>query len=141
MLEEFEILAAKDNLPALQESNESLAENWCGREEVIHQVIDGVLEECRFPDAQKTFPDAESSRVFRSLPGAYAVPFGRQFIVVCHHGIETQCEVNYRLSETIKVRYQFLLKRIASTDLVKLDEALRKQIEGARVTNYPWRTE
>lgn len=138
MLEQFEILAVENSLPGLQGSNEFVAENWCGREDVIHQIIDGALEECRFPDANKTFPDAESSRVFRSLPGAYSAPFGRPYIVVCHHGILTQCEVNYRLSETIKVRYKFLLKRIRSSDLVKLDQALRKQIEDARVSNDPW---
>ncbi len=141
MLEKFEILAAGDSLPGMQESNESLAENWCSREEVVHQVIDGALEVCRFPDAQKTFPDAESSRVFRSLPGAYSVPFGRPYIVVCHHSVLTQCEVDYRFSKNIKVRYAFFLERIESSDFVKLDQSLRKQIEDARVTNYPWPTE
>jgi hypothetical protein len=109
--------------------------------------IDGGLIACWHPLEGDPRPREARAVHLKARPEIYGAPFGRPFVVSCMPrgpAGQQDCQVQYKLYETLNVFYEVRVqnkysKQVLPLDqIIEFDRVLRTKIEAARVENFNW---
>ncbi|HEY1503230.1 MAG TPA: hypothetical protein VGF92_02965 [Stellaceae bacterium] len=125
-------------------SEEVRAKSTCARA-AIHERIANGMDACRIRPKQDAAVEDWAADYVAPLD-LYMTPTGRQFVVECDPAIRRTgvawCNVGYRLRPGLNITYAFEpyhgLGPIPIDAIIAFDHALRNEIEGLAIKQYPW---
>ena len=134
------LVAARPDFWGLQPSEERSFERICNDQQIRDELDNGLLACLVRPDItgrpREHWPFAAQAPL-----DLYTAPFGRPFMVHCTWGFRPgthQCDVTYKLYETVNVSYRFEPGRLPLDDLIDFDRGLRASIESMRIHDFVW---
>lgn len=123
-----------------QPSNENRFDGFCSTNELRRTASNG-LTICGVQPADQEIPREHWPFAAQAPIEIYGAPFHRPYTVSCLWGFVRgthQCDVVYKLYETVNLSYRFAPHRLPIEDLIDLDRELRAWIESSRVLDFVW---
>ena len=139
-IDRLALIAVRPDFWGLQPSHERRFRQVCTDYQLRRESGNG-LQICHVRPNDTERPERHWPFVAQAPLSRYVAPFDRPFTAYCTWGSRPgthQCDVDYKLYDTMNVAYRFEPGRLPLDDLIDFDRGLRAWIESVRVDGFVW---